>query len=156
MLRERPRMDYADYEMKLKAKKKNAEGHEVPDPVPMAPPVGYQEFPSMIETVQKMVRDYHLQRELAAQGHETFEEADDFDIDEDPAPRSEYEDDEDLRVPDFAASSPTGGSPPGQGGEGAGSAKGIEKQGEDAAATASPPGGGEPTVPPSTSPSVKK
>lgn len=56
----------------------------MPDPVPVAPPVGYKRVPSMVETIREMVRSERLAAEAAAMGHETFEEADDLDIPDDP------------------------------------------------------------------------
>lgn len=54
------------------------DGYEIPDPVPMAPPVGYKKQPSMVENIRNMVRSEMLQREAAAAGFETFEESEDF------------------------------------------------------------------------------
>lgn len=62
------------------------------DPVPVAPPVGYKKQPSMVEIIREQVRNARLAAELDAQGMETFEEADDFEIDDEPPlPRSQYE-----------------------------------------------------------------
>ena len=61
----------------------NVVGHEVPDPTVVEPPLGYVPQPDLMEQMRAMVR-----RELSAiaeqQELESFEEADDFDIDEDP------------------------------------------------------------------------
>lgn len=62
----------------------NPDGSENPDPVPMAPPVGYNKQPTLVERIREMVREAALAQQLAAQGVETFEEADDFDIPDDP------------------------------------------------------------------------
>lgn len=69
------------------------EGYEIPDPVPMAPPVGFKKQPSMVENIRNMVRSEMLQREAAAAGFETFEEAEDFGPEDDgvPLPHTAYE-----------------------------------------------------------------
>lgn len=68
-------------------------GHEIPDPVPMAPPVGYNKQPSMMENIRSMIRSEHLRQAALAAGAETFDEADDLDIDDadDYEPASPYE-----------------------------------------------------------------
>lgn len=65
---------------------------EYPDPVPMAPPVGYNSPPDIMQMIRSMVRSERLAQELDAAGYETFEEADDFDIADDPLdPLTPYE-----------------------------------------------------------------
>lgn len=68
----------------------NEKGHQVPDPTPVEVPVAFRRPPTMDEMIRA-----HIRREMSlqaqAQGLETFEEADDFDVDEDPDPVSEYE-----------------------------------------------------------------
>lgn len=59
----------------------NERGHEVPDPTPMALPVGVKRPLSLREQIQRFVRE-ELSAVSAQQGHETFEEADDFDIED--------------------------------------------------------------------------
>lgn len=76
----------------------NAQGQEVLDPVPMEPPIGYQRTETMFDIIQRQVRDAILQKEIDAQGYETFEEADDFEIGDDFEPYSPHENDLD---PDF-------------------------------------------------------
>lgn len=44
-----------EFEAKMKARGMTVEGAEVPDPRPIAPPVGYVKQPSMFETVRKML-----------------------------------------------------------------------------------------------------
>lgn len=66
-------------------------GREIPDPIPMAPPVGYQKPFSMVDHLRDIVR-----REISAaaqsQEMETFEEADDFDIEDELLdPHTPYE-----------------------------------------------------------------
>lgn len=62
----------------------NEKGQEVPDPVPVAPPVGYRRPPTLQENIQRMIRSEMLQQAAAAEGFDTFEEAEDFDIEDDP------------------------------------------------------------------------
>lgn len=70
----------------------NDDGHEVVSSIPMAPPLGYVKQPSMVDHVRKMVRSEMLRREVEAAGVETFEDADDFDIADDPLdPATMYE-----------------------------------------------------------------
>lgn len=65
---------------------------EKPDPLPMQPPIGYKKTPSLSEQIRDMIRSEKLAQDLAAQGVETFEEADDFDIPDDPVdPSTPYE-----------------------------------------------------------------
>lgn len=75
-------------------------GREVLDGTPMAPPVGYKRQPSMVEHIRALVRSEQLAAAVAAQGFETFEEADDFDImdDNDPMPSSPHENEFDPPV----------------------------------------------------------
>lgn len=77
-------------------------GRELPDPVPMAPPIGWFKQPSMFDQVRQMVRGEHLRMYAEAQGAETFEEAQDFDVDDEMFPVSPYEGDfepmEDLQA----------------------------------------------------------
>lgn len=82
--------------VRAKFRRLNAKGHEVPDPVPMAPPVGFTRSPSIAEQIRNMVRSERLRQEAEAAGMETFEEANDFEVDEDPESRSGYENDEDT------------------------------------------------------------
>lgn len=53
-------------------------GMEFPDPVPVAPPVGYKKQPSIMDNIRELIARASL--EAAAQGFETAEEADDFDV----------------------------------------------------------------------------
>lgn len=59
-------------------------GHEIVSNVPMEPPLGYKKQPSMVEHIRNMVKSEMLRREVQEAGAETFEEADDFDIADDP------------------------------------------------------------------------
>lgn len=64
---------------------------EWPDPRPLSPPLGYQPEPSLAERIRMMVRSEHLRFAAMESGMETFEEADDFDVDDDFDPTSPYE-----------------------------------------------------------------
>ena len=65
-------------------------GHEVMDPTPMEPPVGYVQTPSMVDIIREQIRNSLV---LAGEDAEmeTFEEADDFDVGDDYDPTSPYE-----------------------------------------------------------------
>lgn len=84
------------YLNKLSAKDQTFEGAEQPDPTPMSPPIGYNRQPTMIEHIRNMVRSEELRRAAAAAGAETFDEADDFDVEDDPFPVSSFEAQDDL------------------------------------------------------------
>lgn len=60
------------------------DGKEYPDPLPMSPPVGYNAPPDVMTLIRSMVRQERFNQELEAQGFENFDEADDFDIEDDP------------------------------------------------------------------------
>lgn len=87
------------------------DGRQVCDPTPVEVPLNVKRPPTMEEMIQRQVR-VELSRAMDAQGFETFEEADDFEIDEDPDPLSGYEIVEMVREPgDGPDASPPG--PPG-------------------------------------------
>lgn len=90
----------------------DAYGRETPDPIPMAPPVGWKETPDMVDQIRMMVRSEHMRLAALSQDKETFEEADDFEVGDDYDPTSPYEDEfdpmeeqfrQDLRQAEFAA-----------------------------------------------------
>lgn len=64
---------------------------EVVSAIPLAPPVGYVKQPSLSERIRAMVRSEHLRAAAENAGFETFEEAEDFDVDDDPELKSPYE-----------------------------------------------------------------
>lgn len=67
-------------------------GREVPDTVPVAPPVGYSHGPSLQDTILHMLRHQSLRAAADAEGFDSPEEADDFDLPDDPLdPLTEYE-----------------------------------------------------------------
>lgn len=59
-------------------------GREALDPTPVAIPVGFKRPPSLEEQIKRLVADRDIQRSLSEAGVETFEEANDFDIPDDP------------------------------------------------------------------------
>jgi len=62
------------------------DGKEYGDPVPLEPPVGFENPPDLMEMMCSMIRNDAMQRRLEAEGFDTEEEAGDFDIDDDPLP----------------------------------------------------------------------
>lgn len=84
--------------------KYNERGEELPDPRPMALPVGFTRPNTLQERMRILLRSELLKRELDAKGVETFEEADDFDCeDKDPLSNTPYEDDFEPELPGIAA-----------------------------------------------------
>lgn len=65
-------------------------GHEVPDPTPMALPSGFRRPETLAEQVKRLVRTT-LSQQAAEAGHESFEESEDFDVDDDFDPQTPYE-----------------------------------------------------------------
>lgn len=90
-IRGRVRMLLGDFAEKLRRKRQLPTGEEIPDAVPMQPPINFVRQPSMIEHVRNMVRSEQLRLAAEAEGAETFDEADDFDIPDDIEPYSAYE-----------------------------------------------------------------
>lgn len=87
-------------EVNSKGKRQNVYGQELPDPTPMAPPVGYNRQPSLTEKIRSMIRSEALRQEALRAGAETFDEADDFNVDDDAEldPHSQWENDFDTPV----------------------------------------------------------
>lgn len=69
-------------------------GREIPNPTPLAPPVGYVKQPTIAELMRKMI--HQVSFEAANAGAETEEEANDFDVDEDYEPESPWEHEFDI------------------------------------------------------------
>lgn len=65
-------------------------GREIPDPTPVAVPAGWSRPVPLQQQIQAMIRT-ELSRKAVEDGQESFEEADDFDVDEEPDPLSPYE-----------------------------------------------------------------
>lgn len=74
----------------LKAKL-DENGHELVNPIPVAPPVGWKKQPSMVDYIREIVRGERLKAMAEEAGADTFEEADDFEVGDDYDPRSPYE-----------------------------------------------------------------
>lgn len=66
------------------------DGREILNPTPIQPPLGYNPAPSLIETVRQQVRQL---RHMDDTEPETEEEADDFEIYDDPPIPSRWEND---------------------------------------------------------------
>lgn len=64
--------------------------YEDPDPTPFAPTVGVRPKQTLEERMRQMIRD-EMSYAAEQQGMESFEEADDFDVDDDSNPFSEFE-----------------------------------------------------------------
>lgn len=69
----------------------NSRGEELPDPRPMEPPLDFSPPIPLSEEIRRLVSDERLRADLEANGIETFEEADDFDIPEDEPLQSPWE-----------------------------------------------------------------
>jgi hypothetical protein len=66
-------------------------GREMPDPTPVEVPLHMQRPLTLAEQVQRLVRQ-QLSAQAANQGYESFEDADDFDVEgDDNPPESGYE-----------------------------------------------------------------
>lgn len=96
VLRDKPKMALSDYARKMARKFQTLLGQEIPDPTPMAPPVGFISQPSMMDHVVDLIRSNDLRRLAESQGFETLEESDDFNVADDDEPMSAYEMEEDY------------------------------------------------------------
>lgn len=68
----------------------NPTRHEFPDDTPVSKPLRWNRQGSTLEQIRQSIG--LLNREAALQGKESFEEADDFDVDDDPSdPRTRWE-----------------------------------------------------------------
>lgn len=68
----------------------NDRGEELPDDTPIELPVKFKRPPSLQEQIQQMVRR-ELSEVAQSQGFESFEESDDFEVDDDNDIRSVHE-----------------------------------------------------------------
>lgn len=75
----------------------NEKGQLLPDPTPIAPPIGYVKEPSMWDIIKE--RNNAAYVALMAQGFESEEEANDFLVDDDPELLTPYEIDEQTEIP---------------------------------------------------------
>lgn len=87
------------YLEKLLRKGLHPDGTPILDPTPMAPPIGYKKHPSMVEIVRDMVRGERLKQLAEESGHETFEESEDFDVEDEQILRSQWENEFDPPLP---------------------------------------------------------
>jgi len=73
------------------------QGREVLDTTPLSLPVGFKRPETLAEQVARLVRRQHYLNSLEIIGEESFEEAEDFDISDDPVdPDTPYQSDDDL------------------------------------------------------------
>lgn len=76
----------------------DAKGREIPNPIPAEIPLNFRRPPTLQEQIKMYVRR-ELSMQAADDGHETFEEADDFEVDDDYDPSSPYEENFDVEQP---------------------------------------------------------
>lgn len=72
-------------------------GHETLDDTPVAIPVGWKKPLPLAEQVRRLVRTA-ISEKAAEHGFETFEESEDFDVDDDFDPHSPWEQDFDTEM----------------------------------------------------------
>lgn len=60
----------------------NEFGHEILNPIPMQPPIGFKPEPSMFDVIRQQIRQAQLAGDTILDENE--DEADDFDIEDDP------------------------------------------------------------------------
>lgn len=72
----------------------NRLGQELPDPRPIRPPIGFVQQPPLHELIRQMVHSELLAREAQEEGYGSFDEEDDFEVeDDDYDPTSPWEED---------------------------------------------------------------
>lgn len=69
----------------------NERNEEVLDTTPVEMPIGYERPESLASMIARMINSTELQRAAQKQGLETFEESDDFDMDDDGEMVSPYQ-----------------------------------------------------------------
>lgn len=69
----------------------DSDGSEILDPRPMALPIGFERPESIQDTIRRLVTDRQIKAELEASGVESFDEADDFEVEDDLPLESPYE-----------------------------------------------------------------
>ncbi|UDN67814.1 hypothetical protein [robinz microvirus RP_133] len=69
---------------------RDKQGREIPDPIPVAIPIKWSRPPTLQEQIRMFIRR-DLSDQASLKGHETFAEADDFDVDDDFDPTSPWE-----------------------------------------------------------------
>lgn len=78
------------YKTTDKTNRFSEEGKEILNPTPMQPPLGYKPQKSLHEQIREQIMQMN---HLHDNDPETEEEADDFDIEDDPQPQSRWEND---------------------------------------------------------------
>lgn len=87
-------MAAADEGLKKSPLRHDKNGHEMLDPTPMQPPLGYKRTPTLSEQIAQQVRQMKMEIALGDSDiEETEEEADDFEVGDDFEPLSAYEND---------------------------------------------------------------
>lgn len=79
--------------------KKSPRSRETPDPTPVEIPVQFRRAESMDERIARIV-EHSISKEAERQGFETFDEANDFDVDDDLFPASAWETSTDAHLVD--------------------------------------------------------
>lgn len=77
-------------DQELRTDRLDEHGREVPDPTPLRIPGGFKRPETLQEQVARLVRG-SISREAEDAGFETFEESEDFDVDDDFDPRTPFE-----------------------------------------------------------------
>lgn len=73
-------------------KRLDVEGREIPDPDPVAIPTGTRRVDNITRRIREVLQGERLRQEALAAGKETFAEADDFEVGDDPPdPHTVYE-----------------------------------------------------------------
>lgn len=96
-VREKPVATEGGYALKMAERGLTEDGSmQIPDPVPMEPPLGFVKQPSMVDYVRGLVRSEQLRLTAQLAGYESFEEAEDFSVEDELEPGSAYEMEEDF------------------------------------------------------------
>ncbi|UDN67693.1 hypothetical protein [robinz microvirus RP_95] len=85
-----PRSSTDVYRTTDKHNRFSADNKEILNPTPMQPPLGYKAAPSLVEQIRQQVRQF---KHMDDTEPESEEEADDFEIEDDPQPVSRWEND---------------------------------------------------------------
>lgn len=79
-------------QIKRTGPKYNEKGEEMMDPTPVALPIAFKRPESVGQMMQRLIKN-HYSKVAAAEGLDSFDDADDFDIGDDVEPKSPYESD---------------------------------------------------------------
>lgn len=110
--------------------------HEFPDDTPVEVPLNFRRPLTLQEEIQRLIRN-QMSQNAAAQGFESFEEANDFDVDDDADPFTQYEVAEMQEEPNLPKESENGKVEPG----GAAMREGVPKAGGENISAQSSAGG---------------